>query len=62
VKYEVTSDRAQSVDGLGVFAEGETRTFDADTAQGFRRLHGVSLLNGNVPDGIKVTIVVGGEE
>lgn len=62
MKYEVTSDRAQTVDGLGVFAADETRVFSEDEAAGYVHMHGVPLIDGNVPEGVTVTLVTGGEE
>lgn len=62
MKYEVTAAWAQTVDGLGVFAEGETRVFTQEEADSFEHLRGMQLLDANVPAGMSVVIVMGGDD
>jgi len=61
VKFELTSDRTQTVDGLGVLNEGETRTFSQEDVERFLAMRGVTHLYGNLPEGITVTVEVGEE-
>lgn len=58
LRYKVTSDRYRVVDGLGVFEKDETREFSADEAGSFLRIRGVPLNASNVPEGVKVEILV----
>lgn len=59
--YVVTSNKQKVIDGLGVFAAGETRTFTKAEADHFRRVRGVQLIEGNLPEGVELTILVQGE-
>jgi hypothetical protein len=62
LSYRVTSDKARVVDGLGVFEADESRTFTQTEVDWFKRLRGIPLQAGNVPEGVEVTIVVSGDE
>jgi hypothetical protein len=62
VKLELTSDRAQTVDGLGVFAEGETRVFTQEEVDAHFQMLGVPSELDNLAEGLTATAVVGGDE
>ena len=54
--YTVKSDRAQVVTGLGVFDEENLeQEFDEQAADGYLRITGLELAEGNVPEGVTVT-------
>jgi hypothetical protein len=55
-RYTVRSDRAQVVTGLGVFDEDEEQQFDERDAEGFKRITGLELAEGNVPEGVTVSV------
>jgi len=58
----IRSDRAQTVTGLAVFAEGEEREFSIDEIEGYQLIMGIPFHPDNLPDGVEVISVVVGEE
>jgi hypothetical protein len=62
IRYIVKSDRRRTVTGLGVLEEGEERTFTEQEAQSFLTISGLPLKQGNVPEGVEVTVFVVKEE
>lgn len=62
MKYRVVSDTSRVIDYLGTFEEGVEQEFTEEQAKAFQTFRGVPLLQGNVPAGVQVTIVVGDEE
>lgn len=54
--YTVTSKRAQVVDGLGVFLEGETKVFPVEANERFKQIRGVNLLPANLPEDVELII------
>ena len=61
MKIEVTSDRAQTVDGLAVFAKGETRTFTKKEIEAFFAYRGIPPGEHELP-GLEFTMLTGGDE
>ena len=64
MKLELTSDRTQTVDGLGVLNEGEPREFTAEEVEAYCRMLGVPVRLGSLglPEGVTATVVAGGDE
>lgn len=61
MKIEVTSDRAQTVDGLGVFREGETRTFTKEEVEDFFAFRGIPPAFDHELPGLNFEVAVGGD-
>lgn len=60
--YLVTSDRLVTVDFLGVLEPDVEYKFSEEDAKGFVFGRGIPLINGNVPEGVEVTVVIGKTE
>lgn len=58
MEFRVTSDRVQKVDGLGVFAEGETKVVTEAEMAYFAHMVGTPLLDA-LPEGIDVEVEMG---
>lgn len=58
LEYVVVADRHAVVDGLGVFSEGEPRTFTQEEVDRFTDTTGLKLNQGNLPEGLELTIAV----
>lgn len=56
--YLVKSDRLVTVDFLGVLEPGVVYEFTEADAAGFTFGRGIPLINGNVPEGVEVVVVV----
>jgi len=59
--YQITSDKAQVIDGLGVFEEGQSRSFTQGDIDWFEMFRGVSFVD-SLPEGVEVVVdMTGGE-
>lgn len=58
MKYKVVTDRAMTIDYLGVFEADVEREFSESDAAWFQHGRGVPLTQDNVPKGATVTIIV----
>ena len=58
--YTVKSNRDTQVvvDGLGIFAPDETKTFTEGDVETFRENFGLQLNQGNLPDGLELTVAI----
>lgn len=62
MKIEVTSEWAQTVDGLAVFAKGETKSFTKEQIEKFFAYRGIPVgFEHNLP-GLTFEVAVGGVE
>lgn len=62
IQLRVTSDRAQTVVGLGVFAEGEERLMSLEDLESWVRTTGLIPDPENFPEGLEVELVVVDDE
>ena len=58
--YEVTNTReeAVTVDGLDVLPPKSTTSYNYKAAEDFEQMRGLKLNQGNLPEGVELTIVV----
>ena len=61
LEYKITSDRERTVDGLAVFAKGETQTFTPTEIDNAMRIRGVPLVH-SLPEGMTLEIDAPEEE
>lgn len=54
VQFRVKSDRAQTVTGLGVFAEGEERMMSVEEVHSFFTINGIPPHPDNLPEGLTI--------
>lgn len=62
MKFEVTSDRAQTVDGLARFKAGETRTFTKEELESFFAYRGIPMGFDHELPGLEFAVVTGGDD
>lgn len=62
VKFEVTSAKECTIDGLGFFAAGETKKLTEVDVMMFRVMNGYPLAEANFPTWIELNAVTDGGE
>jgi hypothetical protein len=56
--YTIEADRNAIVEGLALFNAGETKTFTEQDAEAFFNFRGLKLNQGNLPEGLTLTVTV----
>jgi hypothetical protein len=54
MQFRVMSDRAQTVTGLGVFAEDEERVMTVEEVMSFFAINGIPPHPDNLPEGVTI--------
>lgn len=62
VSFEVTSEQAVLIDGIGEFEAGETKVVTPEEAEYFRVRHGYSLTEAIFPESVIVSVLSSNDE
>lgn len=61
VKFEVTSAKECTIDGLGYFAAGEKKQLTEREVKRFQAMHGYPIAEANFPAWVELAAVTDGE-